>query len=455
MVFSCCRALTKGTEDSIDYGDTFLDAQHVIESFPNSKVVFTADNTDGLPPPPYRITVTRGASEATEEATSTSKKDGKKRSKATAAASTSETEVVTAHPYARSSRGPYPEDAVLLNSVRFTPTQIEAIRSGTNPGLTMVVGPPGTGKTDVAVQIIVNLYRNHPTQKILIVTHSNAALNDLFEKIMERDVAPRHLLRLGSGEQELRDTLAVGGAGGGGKGQGEVFSKQGRVNWSLARRLQLLAQVQKLSVSIGVPGDMGNTCETAAYFQLEHVQARIEKFNLSIASASHRPATVEEVFPFKQYFADAPAALFTGDWDTDLESARGCFTHINKIFEELADYRAFELLRSQTLRSDFLLTKQVRNPFRISARPVAVCPGCLNVIRVEGGCDDDTFISDTSCLTRRAIKCGVAPMNATLSQRQLPPTPFEPVSAVPYPPVSVFTNFVLHGVNLNRRGLWR
>ena len=49
----------------------------------------------------------------------------------------------------------------------------------------MIVGPPGTGKTDVAVQIIANLYHNNPTQKILIVTHSNAALNDLFEKIME------------------------------------------------------------------------------------------------------------------------------------------------------------------------------------------------------------------------------------------------------------------------------
>lgn len=352
----------KGAEESIDYGDTFLDAQHVLESFPHSKVVFASSSTDTLPPPPYRVTVTRGASEGSEEVVFTSKKDSKKRSKSSAGApTTSGPEVVTAHPYTRSSRGPYPEDAVRLNTVRFTPTQVEAIRSGTNPGLTMVVGPPGTGKTDVAVQIIVNLYRNHPTQKILIVTHSNAALNDLFEKIMERDVAPRHLLRLGSGEQELRDTLAVGGAGGGGKGQGEAFSKQGRVNWSLSRRLQLLAQVQKLSMSIGVPGEMGNTCETAAYFQLEHVQARIEKFNLTIASTTHRPATVEEVFPFKQYFADAPTALFTGGWEHDLESARGCFTHINKIFEELADYRAFELLRTQTLRSDFLLTKQVSN----------------------------------------------------------------------------------------------
>jgi intron-binding protein aquarius len=215
------------------------------------------------------------------------------------------------------------------------------------------------------VQIIVNLYRNHPTQKILIVTHSNAALNDLFEKIMERDVAPRHLLRLGSGETELRETLALSGAGGGGKGQGEAFSKQGRVNWSLARRLQLLGQVQKLSASIGIPGDMGNTCETAAYFQLEHIQSRIERFNIAVATAQSRgttqSASIESLFPFAQYFADAPAALFRGDWEADLESARGCFTHISKIFEELADYRAFELLRSQNLRSDFLLTKQV-NP---------------------------------------------------------------------------------------------
>ncbi len=37
----------------------------------------------------------------------------------------------------------------------------------------MVVGPPGTGKTDVAVQIISNLYHNFPEQRTLIVTHSN------------------------------------------------------------------------------------------------------------------------------------------------------------------------------------------------------------------------------------------------------------------------------------------
>jgi hypothetical protein len=37
-------------------------------------------------------------------------------------------------------------DYVRRNQVRFTPTQVEAIKSGLQPGLTMIVGPPGTGQ---------------------------------------------------------------------------------------------------------------------------------------------------------------------------------------------------------------------------------------------------------------------------------------------------------------------
>lgn len=69
--------------------------------------------------------------------------------------------------------------------IRFTPSQIEAIRSGMNQGLSVIVGPPGTGKTETALQIICNLYHNFPTQRILVVTHSNRALNELFEKVLK------------------------------------------------------------------------------------------------------------------------------------------------------------------------------------------------------------------------------------------------------------------------------
>ena len=45
--------------------------------------------------------------------------------------------------------------------------------SGVQHGLTMVVGPPGTGKTDTAVQIMHVLYHNQPGQRTLLITHSN------------------------------------------------------------------------------------------------------------------------------------------------------------------------------------------------------------------------------------------------------------------------------------------
>ena len=55
------------------------------------------------------------------------------------------------------------------------------------------------------------------------------ALNDLFEKLLQRDVPARYLLRLGMGEQDLLTT--------------SDFSRVGRVNAMLARRIQLLAEV--------------------------------------------------------------------------------------------------------------------------------------------------------------------------------------------------------------------
>ena len=53
---------------------------------------------------------------------------------------------------------------------------MEAIKAGTQPGLTMVVGPPGTGKTDTAVQIMHVLYHNCPAQRTLLIAHSNQVL---------------------------------------------------------------------------------------------------------------------------------------------------------------------------------------------------------------------------------------------------------------------------------------
>lgn len=170
----------------------------------------------------------------------------------------------------------------------------------------------------------------------------------------QRDVDPRHLLRLGSGEK----SLLKGSRGRDAAGNEDVFSKQGRVNWSLARRIQLLSQVQFLAESLDIPGDVGYTCETAEYFQLEHIQSRIEKFNMELNGDN---VNVSTIFPFYKYFESAKQPLFVGeDFEVDKEIAMGCFRHIKNLFDELSDYRAFELLRTQGHRADYLLSKQAR-----------------------------------------------------------------------------------------------
>lgn len=49
-------------------------------------------------------------------------------------------------------------------------------------------------------------------------------------------------------------------------------SRYGRVNYVLARRLELLGEVGRLQESLDVPGDVSYTCETAGHFYLYQVR---------------------------------------------------------------------------------------------------------------------------------------------------------------------------------------
>mmetsp|Transcript_4030 Transcript_4030/g.6213 ORF Transcript_4030/g.6213 Transcript_4030/m.6213 type:complete len:1352 (+) Transcript_4030:1-4056(+) len=318
-----------------DFNDTFVSADHVKSAFPGKIVKFTKEN----PEPPFKISFPPIKPRTTKEQKGSSKQQ-------TSEAKPEDLEIVTVDPYLPPDPGPYPQYKPKQNKVPFTPVQVEAIRSGMSPGLTLVVGPPGTGKTDVAVQIISNIYHNFPEQRTLLVTHSNHALNDLFEKIMERDVNEIHLLRLGMGEKELQTE--------------KDFSKMGRVNHMLARRLELLAEIERLAQSLQVATDVAYTCETAAYFYLNHVLARWEEY-LTKVRARATPETVVQNFPFHTFFSNAPQPIFKGQsYEEQSRIAEGCFRHLKNMFKELEECRAFELLRSSYDRGTYLLSKQAK-----------------------------------------------------------------------------------------------
>jgi intron-binding protein aquarius len=210
------------------------------------------------------------------------------------------------------------------------------------------VGPPGTGKTDVATQIINNIYHNFPNQRTLLIAHSNQALNQLFQKIVALDIDERHLLRLGHGEEEL-DTEAN-------------FSKHGRVESFLENRGGYLMEVDRLAANFGAPGAHGTSAETAGYFNSVYVEPAWTRFEETSKSPEATVESILEAFPFHNYFANAPQPLFPTDADKDavLDIANGCYHHVSKIFTELADVRPFEILRRDRDRSNYLLTNEAR-----------------------------------------------------------------------------------------------
>jgi intron-binding protein aquarius len=304
--------------DFLDFGDTFLDEEHLRASFEGKSVTVDSGKV-----------VVNGSNVRLNYKIRFS---GDK-----------ENEVVDAMSRA-SPKG------VAGNSVRFTPLQVEAVRSGLSPGLTLVVGPPGTGKTDCAVQIISSLYHSFPTQRTVVITHSNAALNDIFQKVMARgDVDERYLVRLGAGERDLQTDST------------HDFTKIGRVAYSMQRREELLEQVQRISESLkisgkaqrGFDGSPSYTCETASYFQKMYVEKNKKLFE-KVAMEKGLSADdddVTELFPFHAYFQSERVTL---------KKALEYFTVLDSIFLELAEYRPFELLRTQRQRANYLISKQAR-----------------------------------------------------------------------------------------------
>ncbi|KAG9243785.1 DEAD helicases superfamily protein-like protein [Calycina marina] len=325
----------------IDYRDTFLDWQHLVESLPG-KTVEPGDDENGSFGPPYVLEM---GSKAVEFATV---KPSKKRRRDAEPAPEPQPQAVQVSSYKPPSTGPYPIDAPKLNKIRFTPAQVDAIVSGTQPGLTVIVGPPGTGKTDVATQIINNIYHSFPEQRTLLIAHSNQALNQLFQKIVALDIDERHLLRLGHGEEEL-DTEAN-------------FSKHGRVESFLENRDVYLREVDRLAANFGAPGAHGSSAETAGYFNSVYVEPAWARFQEFVKSPEATPESIILAFPFHGYFSNLSSPLFPPDADMSsvVDICSGCYNHVSKIFTELADVRPFEILRHDRDKANYLLTNEAR-----------------------------------------------------------------------------------------------
>ncbi|AQL04819.1 Cullin-associated NEDD8-dissociated protein 1 [Zea mays] len=123
----------------IDFKDTFLDANHVQQSFPDYQVTFiNSDGTKNLhPSPPFKIRVSKKMRESSHALPGNMNSNLTVKSRNNMADGEPQKEKLIVETYIPADPGPYPQDKPKQNSVRFTPTQIGAIISGIQPGLTM------------------------------------------------------------------------------------------------------------------------------------------------------------------------------------------------------------------------------------------------------------------------------------------------------------------------------
>ncbi|ETO10995.1 hypothetical protein RFI_26379, partial [Reticulomyxa filosa] len=356
----------------MDFKDTFLDMKHLIHSFPG-KHIYIVDGqlnikeeltpqTEHNYPPPYRLWFDPNDSRPEEELLLKGSFEY---------ISPIDSQRILVEPYVIVDSQKQNQTNVKKNTIRFTPVQIETIKSGMHDGLTMVVGPPGTGKTDVAVQIINNIYHNYPQQRTLLITHSNQALNDLFEKIMKQDIDERHLLRLGYGAKEL-DTESN-------------YSQIGRVNYMLQVRLNQLKEAQDLALSIGERIDRCVTCETSGHFynldilsKWEEFEYRLEEIEEIYSDKLNHPDSklnylsslfpdginvcdlIYNLFPFRDFIQlkNGEAPFYRQSYSEDKVMAYKYWKVVQSLFQDLRECHPFELLRTHKDRSQYLLTRQ-------------------------------------------------------------------------------------------------
>lgn len=130
----------RNQEKTLNFNDTFLDIKHLSESFPDYKIEVKGD-AEQLSRP--LLLTFEDMKECSEDDDDEEEDD----------VDMDLPKIIKVEQGPLPRCGPYPYDEPKKNAIKFTPTQIEAIRSGMQHGLTLVVGPPGTNPCDFSFSI--------------------------------------------------------------------------------------------------------------------------------------------------------------------------------------------------------------------------------------------------------------------------------------------------------------
>lgn len=298
------------------------------------------------------------------------------------------------------------------SNLSFQHKQIEAIIAGTFPGITLITGPPATGKTSVAVQIIKSIYHNFKKERTLVITHSNQTLDRIFENLSQYPNLKSHqVLRLGSGEEKLL-----------GKDRSQ-FTAMGRVESINNFRHSLFEKVQQLVVCLGLEGkgDFTDSCDSCLAFYQNHVLPALEN------CTSDNFPLMNFFYEYREKISDESSFLK----ESELGEAS---LIIRQLFEDIRELQPYEIISNARQKANLLLARDAKivamtSTYAAMHRKELVDLGfiCDNVIieEVAQMTELDTFLSlslalghnsDVGHALRRVVLIGDVQQNAPIVQ---------------------------------------
>ncbi|KAL0261728.1 hypothetical protein SLS55_003158 [Diplodia seriata] len=96
----------------------------------------------------------------------------------------------------------------LPHSVDLDPSQAESLLAGLKQTVSLIQGPPGTGKSFVGA-LIAKAFHDHTSQKILVICHTNHALDQFLEDLLDIGIPDRSMIRLGAKSSSRTEHLSI------------------------------------------------------------------------------------------------------------------------------------------------------------------------------------------------------------------------------------------------------
>jgi hypothetical protein len=176
---------------------------------------------------------------------------------------------------------PHPSSSFRSSSAsKLSDRQLEASLLVSLPGISLVEGGPSTGKLRVAVECVRQALANNPEERVLIVTRSPSYVSRIL-RALATSITEDQLIRLDQGDRADMD-----------------FSRFGRVNFILKRRLELLEEAELISTDVGLELHAHLTCETADILFKSQIASRWTQYLEELQKSKNKQQAQLPSYPF-------------------------------------------------------------------------------------------------------------------------------------------------------------